>query len=90
MAIEGARVIISNTSKANFQGAFYGKGLIDVVVQEAGGTPNLNLVHSTQNVGTGLDMGSSKLGFKLGGSRLTLVNKKGPIEAHAKGIIVVR
>ena len=75
MAIEGARVIISNTSKANFQGAFYGKGLIDVVVQEAGGTPNLNLVHSTQNVGTGLDMGSSKLGFKLGGEPID-VNKQ--------------
>ena len=47
-------------------------------------------MHSTQEVGTGLDMGSSKLGFKLGGSELTLVNKKGPIEAHAKEIRVVR
>ena len=31
-AIEGARVITSDTSKANFQGAFCGKGLIDVDV----------------------------------------------------------
>ena len=31
-ASEGARVITSDTSKANFQGAFCGKGLIDVDV----------------------------------------------------------
>ena len=35
-------------------------------VQEARVTHNLNIVHSTQDVGTRLDMGSSMLGFKLG------------------------
>ena len=40
-AIKGAGVIILDTSKAKFQGAFCGKGLLDVAVQEAGVTPNL-------------------------------------------------
>ena len=41
VAIEGAGVIIPDTSKAKFQGAFCGKGLLDVAMQEAGVTPNL-------------------------------------------------
>ena len=45
--IEGAGVITSNTSEANLQGAFCGKGLIDVDVQEAGVTHKLNIMHST-------------------------------------------
>ena len=65
MAIEGAGVITFDTSEANLQGAFCGKGLIDVDVQEAGVTHNSNIIHSTQEGGTGLDMGSSLLGFKL-------------------------
>ena len=40
-AIEGPGVIILDTSKAKFQGAFCGKGLLDVAVQEAGVTPDL-------------------------------------------------
>ena len=39
--LRGAGVIILDTSKAKFQGAFCGKGLLDVAVQEAGVTPNL-------------------------------------------------
>ena len=31
-----------------------------------GVNPNLNVVHSTQDKGTGLDMGSPKLGLKFG------------------------
>ena len=73
--IEGAGVITSDISKANLQGAFSGKGLIDVDVQEARVTHNLNIVHSTQEVRTGLDIGSSMLGFKLG-SEPTEVSKK--------------
>ena len=65
-AIEGARVITPDTSEANLQGNFCGKRLIDVDVQEAGVTHKLNIMHSTQEVGTGLDMSSSMLGFKLG------------------------
>ena len=65
--IEGAGVIIPDTSKVKFQGAFYGKGLIDVAVQDVGVTSNLNIVHSMQDVGTRLDVGSPKFSFKLGG-----------------------
>ena len=37
-----------------------------MAVQEVGVTPNLNIVHSTQDTRIGLDVGSPKLGLKLG------------------------
>ena len=66
-AIEGEGVIIPDTSQAKLQGAFCCKGLIDVDVQEAEITTNLNIVIPSQDVGSGLVVGSSKLGFKFGG-----------------------
>ena len=64
-AIEGEGVIIPDTSKTKIQEAFCGKGLTDVVVQEVGVTPNLNIMHSMQDTRTGLDVGSPKLGLKV-------------------------
>ena len=49
-AIEGAGVIIPDTSMAKSQEVFYGMGLIDVVVQEVGVTPNLNVEYSLQDL----------------------------------------
>ena len=65
-AIKGEGVIIFDTSKTKIQEALCGKGLINVAVQEVGVNPNLNIVHSTQDKGSGLDVGSPKLGLKLG------------------------
>ena len=44
------RSIIPDTSKAKSQEVFYGMGLIDVVVQEVGVTPNLNVEYSLQDL----------------------------------------
>ena len=49
-AIEGAGVIIPDTSMAKSQEVLCGMGLIDVVVQEVGVTPNLNVEYSLQDL----------------------------------------
>ena len=54
-------------------------------VQEAGVTHNLNIVHSTQEVGTGLDMGSSMLGFKLGSEPTEVSKQKRANRSSCKG-----
>ena len=84
-AIEGARVITPDTSEANLQEAFCGKGLIDMDVQEARVTHKLNIMHSTQEVGTGLDMGSSMLGFKLGSKPTEVSKQKRANKSSCKG-----
>ena len=67
------------------QGAFCGKGLIDVDVQEAGVTHNSNIIHSTQEVGIRLDMGSSLLGFKLGSEATEVSKQKRANRSSCKG-----
>ena len=88
-AIEGAGVIILDTSKAKFQGAFCGKGLLDVAVQEAGVTPNLIQCIPRKMQGSGLMWAHLCWALNQGVIQLMSVNKKGPIEFHAKGIRVV-
>nr|POF20228.1 hypothetical protein CFP56_36013 [Quercus suber] len=79
-AIEGEGVIAPDTSQAKLQGAFCGKGLIDVDIQEAEVSTNLNIVSPSQEFGAGPVVGSSKLGSKFEGgptetSKLNRANK---------------
>nr|POF01559.1 hypothetical protein CFP56_66292 [Quercus suber] len=84
-AIEGEGVIILDTSKTKIQEAVCGKGLIDVAVQEVGSNPNLNLVLSTQDTRTRLDVGLPKLGLTLGGGLIDASKQKRPNRISGKG-----
>ena len=84
-AIKGVGVIIPDTSKIKIQVALCGKGLIDVAVQEVGVTPNLNIVHSAQGTRTGLNVGSPKLGLKLGNVPIEACRQKKTNRNSCKG-----
>ena len=60
------RSIIPDTSKAKSQEVFCGTRLIDVAIQEVGVTPNLNVEYFSQDLRAGLEVDSSRLGFKIG------------------------
>nr|POE80671.1 hypothetical protein CFP56_39309 [Quercus suber] len=71
-SIEGERVNAPDTSQAKLQGVFCGKGLIDVDIQEAKVSTNLNIVSTSQEFGDGPVVGSSKLGFKFEGGPMEI------------------
>lgn len=81
--------IIHGSSNVKSQKALCGTSLIDVAVQDAGGTPNLNAENILQVLRVGLDVDSFRLGFKIGCDSADVIKSKRTYRISCKGKRVV-
>ena len=68
--------VIPESSNEKSREALCGTSLIDVAVQDAGVTPNLNVENISHVLRVGLDVDSSRLGFKIGCDSTDVIKSK--------------